>query len=157
MTTPGSPDQREYGAWGLRCLMAGRGKVVLRKSRGSIGGTPSVTWNVVVAKRRSPGSAQECGKRTPAISSKAPLASNWVAKSWSVPWAQCDTTNRQCGWNAQRMPKVGRDPVYEEAVEAWASAREAAIADGRIPDTPHEREHIETARRYARAGWRNRG
>lgn len=52
---------------------------------------------------------------------------------------------------------IGRDPVYEEAVEAWASAREAAIADGRIPDTPHEREHIETARRYARAGWRNRG
>lgn len=51
---------------------------------------------------------------------------------------------------------IGRDPVYEEAVEGWAAAREAAIADGRIPDTAHEWCHIETARRYARAGWRNR-
>jgi hypothetical protein len=49
---------------------------------------------------------------------------------------------------------IGRDPVYEETVEFWATARERAIADGRIEDTPHEREHIATACRYAAAGWR---
>lgn len=51
---------------------------------------------------------------------------------------------------------IGRDPVYEEAVEFWAAARERAIADGRIEDSPHERAHIATARRYVAAGWRAR-
>jgi hypothetical protein len=48
---------------------------------------------------------------------------------------------------------LGRDPVYKEVVEFWAQARERAIADGRIEDTPHEREHIATARRYVGASY----